>query len=336
MILLLLLMAVPALAQVDLSVIKDLDDELPNFTEYKQSVEEINFQRQNRRFRPPKRIISLEEIKQSGTSLGAVKSGSPLTNLKSNKNYQVSKLIYVKYYNLQDENGFKYILNKNGDVSWRIANRYVEPIKQELVLYEPPLRYTPAPENIVRTEYDKKLSLPPELSFYTGFVQGDFMKDLFNDNKAGSGVSTQYGLHVFTQWKLPVKAGFVVHYERATYKLSNGGQILYSSPSFGPQFKTKEFDFGGHPIRFQAQFRVSPFARASARMNNEEITFKFNSADFLASIERPIKNRFGEFVVGVFIQSQWLNIKDQSLPVDVKASNETNKAFGLSLSQVFQ
>ena len=336
MIFLLLLIAGPVFAQLDLSVIKELDDELPNFTEYKQSDEEIEIQRQNRRFRPPKRVISLQEIKQSGTSLGAIQKGSPLRNLKSNKNYKISAPIYVKYFNLQDENGFKYIQSKNGDVSWRIQNRYVEPIKQELVLYEPPLKYTPAPDNIIRADYDKKLSIPPEVSFYAGIVQGDFMKDLFNDNKAGDGLSNQYGLHVFTDWKLPVKAGFVLHYERATYKLSNGGKVNYSSPSFGPQFKTKEFDIAGHPIRFQTQFRISPFARASAEMSNEEVSFKFNSADLLASIERPIKNSLGEFVVGFFIQSQWLNIKDQSLPVDVKASNETNKAFGLSFSQVFQ
>lgn len=336
MFLLLLLVSLPVFSQVDLSVIQELDEELPNFTEYKQSDEEIDFKRQGRRFRPPQRKITLEEIKQSGTSLGAINEGALLRKLDSNKDFEVTELIYVKYFNLQDEHGFKYLLNEDGEVNFRVPSRYVAPIKEELALYEPPLIYTPAPDNIVRAEYDKKLSIPPEFSFYTGFVQGDFMKDLFNDGKARSGVSNQYGIHFFTQWKLPVKAGLVLHYERATYKLSNGSQINYSSPSFGPQFKTREFEIADHPIRFQTQFRVSPFARASAESSAGEIFYKFNSADLLFSVERPIKNRLGEFVAGLFIQTQWLNIKDQSRAVSVKASNQTNKTFGLSFSQVFE
>jgi hypothetical protein len=36
------------------------------------------------------------------------------------------------------------------------------------------------------------------------------------------------------------------------------------------------------------------------------------------------------------LQSQWLNIKDQSQFVNVKPSNRTNRSIGLSFSQVFQ
>lgn len=331
-----LLVSFPLFAQLDLSVIKELDEELPNFTDYKQSDEEIEIKRQNRRFRPPSRKIPLEEIKQTGTSMGALNKGAVLRNIKTNKNYRVTEQIYVKYFNLQDEHGFKYILSNDGSVVWKTRDNHVEPIKQELALYEPPLTYTPAPENIVRADYDKKLSIVPEFSFSTAFVSGDFMKDLFNDNKARSGTSNQYGIHFFTDWKLPVKAGAVLRYERASYKLSNGSKILYSSPSFGPQLKSKKFDFGGHPIRFQMQFRVSPFARAATENSAGEVLFKFNSADLLVSLERPVKNRLGAFVIGVFFQNQWLNLKDQSTEVDVKASNETNKALGISLAQVFE
>lgn len=331
-----LLLTTPAFAQMDLSAINELDEELPNYTDNKQSDEEIRIQRQSRRFRPPKRIIGMEEIKNSGTQMGAIQAGVPVRDLKTNKNFTISKPIFVRYFNQEDEHGFKYIQNKSGTVSWRILSRYVEPIKEEIALYVPPLRYTPAPDNIIRAEYDKKLNLPPEVSFYAGVVQGDFMKDLFNDNKAKSGLSNQYGLHFFTQWKLPIKAGAVVHYEKASYRLDNGGQVLYQAPSLGPQFKTKEFEIFGQPIRFQTQFRFSPFARASADTVAGKIIYRFNSADLLTSVERPVKNRFGEFILGFYIQSQWLNLKNQSRFVNVNPTNETNKSFGLSLAQVFE
>lgn len=335
MIWLLLLLTTPVFAQVDLSAIQELDDELPNYQNYKQSDDEVEFQRQNRRFRPPKRVISQEEILRSGTQLGAIQTGARLIDLETNKGFRVTKPIFVEYYNLEDENGFKYIQNKSGIVKWRIPSDYVEPIRQEVDLYVPPHKYTPAPEIIVRSEYDKKLSIPPEVSFYTGVVQGDFMKDLFNDNKAKSGISNQYGIHLFTNWKLPVKAGAVLHYEKSSYSLDKGGQVIYSSPSFGPQFKTREYEFLGNPLRLQAQFRVSPLARARAETVNGIVNVKFNSADLLVSIERPIDNRFGQFVLGLYSQTQWLNLREQPA-VNIKASNETNKSIGISFAQVFQ
>ncbi len=336
MIWLLLLFITPAFAQMDLSAINELDEELPNYTNNKQSDEEVEMQRQSRRFRPPARIILLDEIKNSGTQMGAVQPGAPFRDLKTNENFTINKIMFVRYFNQEDEHGFKYVQNKNGTITWRIQSHFVEPIKEELALYVPPLRYTPAPDNIIRAEFDKKLHIPPEVSFYTGIIQGDFMKDLFNDNKARSGLSNQYGLHFFTQWKLPIKAGAVLHYEKASYRLDNGGQVLYQAPSVGPQFKTKEFEIFGNPIRFQTQFRFSPFARAAAETNGGKVIHRFNSADLLTSVERPIKNRFGEFVLGFYFQSQWLNLKNQSRSVNVKATNETNKSFGLSLSQVFE
>jgi len=321
-----------AFAQIDVSPIKNFEEELPNFENFKQSDEEINIDRQSGKHVPPVRVIPLEEIMKSGTQMGSVLSGVPFHNLESDKNFKTSKQVFIRYYNLEDENGFKYIQNKNGTVTWRILSRFVEPIKEELSLYVPPLKYTPAPDNIVRAEYDTKLSIPPEVTFLAGIVQGDFMQDLFNDKKAKSGSTTQYGVHLFTQWKLPIKAGAVFHYEKATFNLTNGSQVIYSSPSFGPQFKTKDFEVFTHPVRFQTQFRISPFARATS----DDVSYKFNSADFLSSIERPIKNSWGEFVVGLYFQAQWLNLKDQSEDVEVKASNKTNKSIGLSFSQVFQ
>jgi hypothetical protein len=336
MIWLLALMTSPLFAQVDLSAIQKLDEELPSYTDYKQSDEEISFQRQNRKFRPPVKKVTLEEIIKSGVGYGAIKPESTIRNLENNQNYKTQRLMYIKFFKLQDEFGFKYILNKDGSTSWRVRYENIESIEEELVLYERPMRYTPAPQNIARIVYDKKLTIPPEFSFYTGHVRGDFIADLFEDKKARSGMSNQYGIHFFTQWNLPIKAGAVLHYEKASYSLNGGGQVVYSSISLGPQIKTRDFDILSQPIRFQAHFRIGPFARAEAETIYGNGSFKFNSSDFLVSIERPIKNRLGEFVFGLYGQSQWLNIKDQTVPVKLKASNESNKSFGLQFAQVFE
>lgn len=323
-----------AFSQIDLTAIKKLDEELPNYSDYKQADEEMDIQRTEGTFHP-RPIIRFEKIKNSGTELGSLQKGTLIRKIQTNENYQTYKQMFVRFYRQPDENGFKYLVNHDGSVTFRVRSGYVESIKEDLVLYEPPSRFTPAPQ-IIRSEYDKKLSLPPEVTFYAGLVKGDFMVDLFNDSEASRGTSTQYGFHMFTNWALPIKAGGVLHYERTSYNLRDGGKIIYTAPSIGPQFKTKDFDWFSNPLRFQAQFRISPFAKASAETIHGPADIKFNSADFLASVEFPFKNRLGEFVLGFFLQNQWLNIKSQKSAVEVNATNRTNKTFGLSLAQVFE
>jgi hypothetical protein len=242
----------------------------------------------------------------------------------------------VKYFSLEDEQGFKYLQNKDGSVIWKVPNRFIDPIKNELTMYVPPEKYTPAPTNVQKTVYDKHLKLVPEFGVYTGLIQGQYMRDLFEDKKALIGTSNQYGMQLFTNWNLPIKAGLAIHYEKASYRLQGSGQVYYTSTSIGPQIKTKDFDFFGAPIRFQTQLRVGPFAKASAETIYGNGTFKFNSTDLLFSVERPFKNDWGEFVIGFYSQSQWLNLVNQQVNVSLKASNAINSSYGVSIAQVFE
>jgi hypothetical protein len=332
--LLLLTTAVYAQREDELKAIRSLKDELPEY-DIQESLKGSSTGFRSRGYRPPQRKISYTEIKASGTGKGAIPKNAPLIRLSDNTIVQIPELIYVDFYRLQDELGFKYLINKTGEVVYKVSGELVSDIKHELALYEPPLRYTPAPKNIVRAEYDRELKLIPEASFYAGLVSGDYMRDLFNDTAARFGISNQYGAHLFTKWRLPIKTGAVIHYEKTGYRLENGGKLTYSALSFGPQFKTKTFDIYGEPFLFQCQFRVSPFARAQAELPNNNLTFKFNSADLLLAAEHPVPNFLGVMSVGLYYQSQWLNIKDQPEFVSINATNETNQSFGLYLSQAF-
>lgn len=329
-----LLVALSGFAQtIDLSEIQKLDEEIPNYLDY--TVDERTIQRgNNRKYLPPLRAVKLKEIENSGTQLGSLKPKAYLRDLEKNENYRTGRQMYVRYFNLEDEFGFKYIVSKDGTVKWRTKSRFIEPIKEELSLYVPPTRYTPAPDNIIRTEYDTKLKVSPGFSIYTGFAVGDYIRDLFEQLRARQGTSTQYGAQIFTEWKLPIKIGAAVHYERTIYQLNEGGKIIYSSPSVGPALKTREFELFGQPLRLQGQLRLSPFSRLHTEDKN--VALKFNSADLMAVIERPIKNRFGEFVLGFFYQTQWLNLREQEGLVSVRATNQTNKLYGLSFGQVFE
>lgn len=331
----LLVLPLNLLAETSFPEIKELEDSLPTaYQDLRSDDEEII--RQETKYLPPKRIIKLSTILESGTQKGAIPRGVPLFDIETNQTFYVQELIYVDYFKLEDELGYKYIKGKDGSVKWKILSRHVDPIKEELNLYIPPHIYTPAPKDIRRSNYDRYIAILPEAVIQFGLTTPNFMKELFMNPKLESGQTFIVGANAYTQWKLPIKVGLTLKYESTTYSTGDGGNVKYTSPSLGPIIKTKDFVVFDRPFRFYADFRLSPLATASIQTSYFKNKFKFNSTDLGVGVELPYKNRWGEFVLGAFSQTQWLNIKDQEILVNITASNKTNQLFGLSLSQVFE
>lgn len=332
----LLLLPLSAFAQNSFPEIKDLEENLPDYQDFNNLSETEEVIRQETRHIPPIRVVKLKTILKSGTQKGAITQGVPIFEIETNKTFYVQELAYVNFFNLEDELGYKYIQGKDGTAKWKLLSRHVEPIKQELDLYVPPHIYTPAPKDIPRANYDQKLAILPEAVFQIGMTTPTYMRELLMNPNLESGKTFIFGVNAYTQWKLPIKIGVTLKLENTMYSTGDGGSVKYLSPSIGPIFKTKDFELLGQPLRLYADFRLSPFAKADVNTSYYNSSFKFNSADLGIGLERPVKNRFGEFVLGAFIQTQWLNIKDQKELVNISASNKTNRLLGLSFSQVFQ
>ncbi len=321
--------------ELDLSAIQNLEDILPDNDIPRDAYRNVEYEKKNRDFRPPVRIIPLQEILESGAKEAFIKAGTVIYRISDNKAMRVSKDMYLRVFQLEDELGFRYFENKDGSMTYKASDKYVEPITEEISLYEPPSRFFTA-KTMVRSEYDKKLKLVPEGAVYAGFVQSRYMRDLFNDPKARTGSTNQYAFHLFTKWDLPFKVGGSVHYERSSYHLTGGGLIFYEAMSIGPQFRTSDFNLFETFWRITTQIRVSPFAKLRGETVNGNVAFKFNSTDVMSTFEHPFDNRWGQFVLGAFHQIQWLNMKDQPEIISVRANNQTNQSFGLFVSQVFQ
>jgi hypothetical protein len=318
--------------QSELKAIRKLKQDLPSFQTPPKTEE---FAETENLYKVPDFPVKFSEINESGTEMGAVRAGVNLINIKDNKPLRLSKDVYLKFYRMQDEHGFRYVVNKDGQTLYRINGDYVTSLRETTEMYVPPLKYSTARVDIVEEEFDRKLHLRPEVVVFAGVVSGQYMRDLFNDDEAQNGQTYHIGANMFTDWSLPLKVGLATHYEVSRYKLSGGGNIDYQSFSLGPQLKTRDFHIFEETFRFQTQFRVSPLASLTAQTTSGSEKLKFNSADVLTSFEVPLKNPFGEAVVSLFYQAQWLNLRGDRPAVSVSSSNAINSSFGLSLGQVF-
>ena len=333
----LLLLPLTALAadkDIDLNILDKLDENLPNYNTLPPETDTQTQGSGPRKYIWPVGQVTLDQIRTSGTAVGALKEGTIVMSLEDDEKRFIPKNMKVTYFLREDENGFKYLSSK-GKLRYRVWGDDVIETKEVTTLFEPPDQYTPAPKNTLFAEYDSKFHLMPEPIFYTGFVDGSYMKDLFNDKRARYGKTTQFGLRTFAKWNWPILAGIVLSYERSTYNLTGNGRVVYDSPSIGPAFRTRDYEILDFAFRFQMQYRVSPFARTHILKNNVETDIRFNSSDFLVSWEHPVKNGWGEFVLGLFFQAQWLDIRAQEEATRLIANNQTNNSYGISLSQVF-
>lgn len=321
--------------EIDVDILEKLDENMPSYHTESSPVGTDTGVQGPRKYIYPIKRVSLDQIRTSGTAVGAIKEGTHVVRLEDDKKFYIPKNMNVTYFLLEDEHGFKYLSSK-GKILFKLDGDDVINTTAETNLFEPPDQYTPAPRNILVSEYDNKFRILPEPIFYAGLVDGSYMADLFNDERARYGKTTQFGMRAFAKWDWPIKAGLVFSYERSYYNLKNDGEVLYTSPSIGPAFRTRDFVIADFPFRFQTQYRVSPLARADIETRSEDLNLKFNSADLLFSIENPTKNRFGEFVLGFFFQAQWLNLRDQKTATKLIANNQSNNSYGISFSQVFE
>jgi hypothetical protein len=335
---LLLMLSVSAFAQnedIDLDILKKLDQNMPDYQPERNVYKAPEGVQGTRKYIYPNYHVTMPQLLASGVITGAVKKGARVIDMNDGTVYKAQRSFLVKFYRIEDEFGYRYLQAK-GRPAYKVKGTSLEETSLETNLYEPPDQYTPAPTNKIVSDYNPKLRFLPEPVFYSGFVDGSYMKDLFNDRRARYGTTTQFGIQAMAKWNWPIKIGGAFHYERSTYLLHNDGRIIYTSPSIGPIFKTKDFVVLDFPFRFQMQYRLSPFARTDVHTRGGDLTLKFNSSDLAFAFEHPEKNRWGEFVLGLFFQAQWLDLRHQTTAVNVIANNQTNNSFGVSFSQVFE
>jgi len=328
-------LALHAQDEIDLSTIEELEQNLPSYQSAEVDDLSTNIRSaQERRYRPPRQVIHMSEIENSGTEFGSISAGIPITNVKTNTTQVVSRPIFVKAYRVSDENGFRYLINKNGNVDYKVAVEYFNPTKQETAMFVPPTRYKAITERKSFLDYDGKLVIRPEVGAGADMVSSSFVADILNDTSANQGYSSRFFVNAMTQWKLPVKIGATVHFERSFYKVDTGNAQT-STLSFGPMIRSRDFSIGNTPIRMMGQLRLSPFSSMNYETANGSGSFKFNTYAALAGVEFPTKNFLGEFTFSVYYQQQWFNLKNQVEEVKLKSNTSSNKSLGLMISQVF-
>lgn len=293
----------------------------------------IKIRQHQNKYGPTFETVGLEEILSSPEELGVVKAGSHIYQIEDSQKLFLDKDIFIRFHRKPDEQGFKYLVNKNGDIKYKVETKDIHSVAQETTLYEPPHSYSEAPE-LKQIVWDQKLNSKFEIGAALSSVKGHYLADLLNLESAPTGQMTQLGVAYHADWEWPVKVGLGAYYQEAKFK-TDGGTSSYRAFSLGPIFKSQNFYPMEVAVRVFTQIRYSPVGRMDAQVSRGATSFDFNATDFFLGLEFPMKNRWGEFVTSVFTHYQWLSLKNQDEIVMIESSNKANQAIGLGFSQVF-
>lgn len=278
-------------------------------------------------------IVGLEEILASAEESGVVKRGAQLYNLDHSQKTILTRDISIRFHRKPDELGFKYVVDKKGEIKFKVQTEDIYSTAQVTVMHEPPHTYTPAPE-IKKVFWDTELTTHFEVSLAASRVNAYFLQDLLNLAVTPSGQMNYLGLSYLADLKAVLSVGVGAYYQKAQYQ-ADGGTSNFSSFSFGPVFKSKKFYPLETATRFFGQFRYSPLAQMDVEIARGSTGFDFNSSELVLGVEFPFKNTLGEWVISLFTHYQWLHLKNQDEIVSIESSTKPNQAVGLGISQVF-
>lgn len=326
---------------------QDKPDEIFFFEDISIGSKEDKFSKR-KRYQPPFRVISLEEITQSKIvtsylSKGAIiipyppslsKNQTISQKNKSPVNVIMEKSKYVRHYKKPDHQDYFYLLDSKVKVIGKVHKRFISKLSEVLKMHEPPISYQPVTHAHSQKQDDGNLKIHKGFSWQTGISKGDYIGDLLSKNQSQLGYLNQLGIFAMTSWRLPVFIGLSAYYENTNYQSDLSKNSKLQSFTFGPLVRTKVFNFKKTQLTFSSQIKIGPFTHL--RSSNSQIpTYRFYSTDLLNQIDIPFKNIFGQFSLGAFFQIQWLNIKNPPQETSLSSRLKTNKTFGLSLSQVF-
>lgn len=283
----------------------------------------------------PHRPVKLAFIKVSPVVQKALKKNAPLQHLDTLTIINTDERMLVNAHELADEHGFFYLVNKNGTITRRVHQMFVEPIEVVTEMYEPPANYVAitTPKNV--SPNDPDFGWIPQLGLRFGQTNAKWTADLLNDAEASSAVSTTLSANALLDWRESFRLGATFQYESSSHRFA-GGSAQYKNPSFGLLIQSPPSYWGGGPWRVGAQLRMGPFATLQVPdQGGRPSNIKLRTTTLQLDWQYLSSNSWGEWSLGVAVQRDYPKIRRQENASFLESDARTNDQAGLFFTQGF-
>ncbi len=247
--------------------------------------------------------VQLKDISKSAIRVNHIPRGKRLIRLTDNKSFYAPKNLTVRAHVLLDYNRYKYIVNKQGNMLYKVHLDDSTYINKVTNLYRAPYKFTRLPKKIKKNYQDKQFDYSLKGNIHTGLSVPNFTRSYLKE-PSGFAPLLRFEFTVMSHSQWLFDSGLTFMYENISGDIAGGGNYNYSSFSLGPTFKSR-------PFWKNYSLILSPRVAATSRLS---YTDSFNSESLwmsetamLAGLEKMSKyKKYGKFVWGFNYQRKWL------------------------------
>jgi hypothetical protein len=263
--------------------------------------------------------IQIEDIARSPIKLVRLIRGTHLIDLQTNKRVYITKDINVKIHTLADYDKYNYIINKEGEIKYRVANKRVIDISEITHLYDKPEYFTESKPRVKSKRDDTEFNYTLGLNAGIGLSNPNYTHNLLLDT-TGYATQNRFEAMAITNLNTLFNVGFIGAYEFQTGKLDD---VLASYQaqtfSFGPVLKTLPSE---NNYQFTLASRLSIDSTLTEFRDGNSRTHKLSEINIVTGIEKLLKtNLLGTFSLGMNYQRKWIRAKASTVSFDLNSAD---------------
>lgn len=246
--------------------------------------------------------INLKQIAKSKTFLAFIKRGVKLVNIYTGDIKYLPKDLTARLHTLTDNDGFKYLKNRNGTLSFKVLSNKVVKIKDIATLYIPPKEFKPVVNKIDLKYDDDNLLLETNYKTSLGLSSSRFAQNLTKKNQT-SAINAKFSIETLVDMTIPYQAGISFSIENM-YGSSSSNKYQFRTIQLGPIFKTKRNKNG---YSYYLNANTSVFSEFINTEGQSEAKYKITDRNLNIGFEKIYKTHFfGKVLLGLNYQRKWI------------------------------
>lgn len=264
--------------------------------------------------------VTLEEVMNSKLKQIFIPRQTELIKISNNEVFYTTKDITPKAYVTVDNKNYRYIVDKNKIIKYKVHVTAITDIKEVTNLYEPPKYFQKVKKKIKKKKFDKRLPLYLGAKIQSALTSTDFTSTFIkNTNKLAPALRAEISL--LTNISIPIDTGISLQYETI-----RGSNFTTQTLSLGPDFKFKEL-LGKYHLHLQA--RLSLFSNLTDTSLDIAQELPLSETALLIGLERDYKY----FTIGYNLQRKWIRGNPRDSDINFNLSGETDNSFGIYISK---
>jgi hypothetical protein len=270
--------------------------------------------------------IQLKDIAASPLLLANIRKLTRIVGLEDDKVYVLTKDITVKAHAITDAGKFRYIVDNNGELKYKVYYNDISNIKNITNLYHTP-HYFSRIKKVKKVSFnDKQFDYSIKFNLHGGLTLNQYTNQIIGgtENYAPM-IRTELGF--MTKLKFPLQIGLSGVYESITGNINSGGKFSTKILSFGPTIM-KDHIYNNYDLIIQP--RVSVFADLTEQQTDSDKVYKLSDTSLLIGVEKHTDyEMFGKFTLGYNFQRKWIKPKARSTGFDIGTDVRYDDSFSI-------